>query len=229
MGQSPFATIEIPATPDTYFVRIALSSAPMVTDRNVTYTLTRLIRYRATDAARRVAKAGSPFAYPVQISQSPFFNDFANVAIPTIDTLLSVLTRAPKVMVSALVRDSILSNRMMAGFEETLGVEPLASRVAVTIHVPAPLAVIASPLIVQPFAVPLLTRKLSAPPCGSPFTTRVSDDPSWPVSEAIDNNGDGIVVVVVVVVVDVVTVVRLGGGGGGGGAGVYPVPVIVTV
>ena len=92
MGQSPLATIEIPAMHDVYFVRIALSSAPMVTDRNVTYTLTRLIRYRATDAARRVAKAGSPFAYPVQISQSPFFNDFANVAIPTIDTLLSELT-----------------------------------------------------------------------------------------------------------------------------------------
>jgi hypothetical protein len=77
---------------DVYLARIALLSPPMVADRNVTYTLTRLIRYRVTDAARRVAKAGSPFAYPVQISQSPFFNDFAKVAIATTDTLLSVLT-----------------------------------------------------------------------------------------------------------------------------------------
>src|ERR1039458_2611223 len=113
---------------------------------------------------------------------------------------------------------------MMAGFEETSGVEPLASRVAVTMHVPALLAVIESPLILQPFAVPLLTRKLSAPPPGSPFAISVRDDPTWPFSEATDNTGGGtvVVVVVVVVVVDVVAVARLGGGGGGGGgAGVY--------
>src|ERR1039458_10694924 len=106
---------------------------------------------------------------------------------------------------------------MMAGFEETSGVEPLASRVAVTMHVPALLAVIESPLIPQPFAVPLLTRKLSAPPPGSPFAESVRNDPTWPVSEATDSNGGGTVVVVVVVVgvvvVVVVVLVTLGRGG----------------
>ena len=229
----PSPTIEIPATHDVYVVRIAISSAPLVTDRSVMRTVTRPVRYRATDAARRAANAGSPFAYPVETTVSLLVKDFAKVAIATTDSLLSELTPAPKLMVSELVRSALLSNRIMVGFDETLGVEPLASRVAVTMHVPTLLTVSASPLIAQPFAVPFFTRKLSVPPWGSPLTTRVSDDPSWPVREATVNTGTGItgnvdVVVVVVVVVDV-GVVCGGGGGGGGGEEVVPVPVSVTV
>ncbi len=128
--------------------------------------------------------------------------------------------------------DALFSNRMMVGLEETLGVEPLASRVAVTMHVPALLARSECPSTEQPFAVPSLTRKLSAPPLESPFAARVSVDPTRPDDEETTNTGVGGVTtgIVVVVVVVVVVVGELEGGGvGGGGAGVYPVPVSVTV
>jgi hypothetical protein len=135
--------------------------------------------------------------------------------------------------VSAFTRGALFSNRKVVGLEEILGVEPLASRVAVTMHVPSLLARSECPLIEQPFAVPSLTRKLSDPPPESPFAVRVSVDPARPVDEVTDNTGVGGVTTGIVVVVVVVVGVLEGGGVGegveGGGEGVYPVPVSVTV
>jgi hypothetical protein len=52
---------------------------------------------------------------------------------------------------------------MTVGPEVITGVVPFACRMAVTTQVPALFALRESPLIVQPFAVPSFTRKLSAP------------------------------------------------------------------
>jgi hypothetical protein len=138
----------------------------------------------------------------------------------------AIRERLKNTAVSAFARDALFSNRKMVGLEEILGVEPLASRVAVTMHVPALLTRSECPLIEQPFAVPSLTRKLSAPPPESPFAVRVSGDPTRPVDEVTDNTGvGGVTTGIVVVVVGVLEE----GGVGGGGEGVYPVPVSVTV
>lgn len=67
---------------------------------------------------------------------------------------------------------------MAVAGDDTTGVEPLANFVAVTMHVPALLALNVPPESAQPRAVPSRTLYVSDPPLGSPLVARVRGVPT---------------------------------------------------